>query len=208
MSGVAVKTAPAGSARRQPVQGRSQATVRRILDAAARLIEERPLDEITTNRIAEAAGLTIGALYRFFPDREAVIRAILLGFIDRFRDLITAYLIEVKPASREALVDGLIDRYVDFMIEEPGFQALWFGGYLNVKAVDNDRVATLDLARAVKSYLVGRLGYPDDEALLMRVAIVIEGGGHLLEFALRQSEFSREAVIVEVKRLVARYFFE
>jgi AcrR family transcriptional regulator len=205
MSGVAVKPA---STRRQPMQGRSQATVRRILDAAARLIEERPLDEITTNRIAEAAGLTIGALYRFFPDREAVIQAILQSFIDRFRDLINAYLVEVEPASREALVDGLIDRYVDFMIEEPGFQALWFGGYLNIKAVDNDRVATLDLARAVKAYLVDRLGYRDEETLLMRVAITIEGGGHLLEFAFRQNQFSREAVILEVKRLVARYFFE
>ncbi|HVJ53216.1 MAG TPA: TetR/AcrR family transcriptional regulator [Aliidongia sp.] len=204
MSGVAAKPA----ARRLPVQGRSQATVRRILDAAARLMEERPLDEITTNRIAEAAGLTIGALYRFFPDREAVIQAILLGFIERFRDLIATYLIEVKPASREELVDGLIDLYVDFMGREPGFQALWFGGYLNVKAVDTNSVATFDLALAIKAYLVGRLGYRDSEALLMRTAIVVEGGGHLLEFAFRQKQFQRDAVIAEVKRLVARYFFE
>ncbi len=202
-SGVAKTTA----ARRQPMQERSQETVRRILDAAARLIEERPLDEITTNRIAEAAGLTIGALYRFFPDREAVIRAILLSFIERCRERVVAYLVEVKPATREVMADGLIDLYVDFMIEEPGFQALWFGGYLNVKAVDNDQTATLDLAHAIKNYLVTRLDNEDEPGLLMRIAVAVEGGGHLLEFAFRQKQFSRAAVITEVKRLVASYLF-
>ena len=53
--------------RRAPVQIRSQQTVQRVLDAASALLPRVSLEEITTTRIAEEAGLSIGALYRFFP---------------------------------------------------------------------------------------------------------------------------------------------
>jgi AcrR family transcriptional regulator len=213
MSEVSSKS-PAGdggvvvSARRQPVQGRSQETVRRILDAAARLTATIPLDEITTNRIAEAAGLTIGAVYRFFPDRDAVLDAILHGCIERFRDVLVAHIEETDPSTREALVDGLIDVYVRFMEQEPGLQALAAGGYMTVKTVAEDHAAALELARAMRRHLVTRLGYEDTEALWLRIVVSVEAAGHMLEFAFHQHEFARERVVAEVKSLIARYFFD
>jgi|HubBroStandDraft_1064217.scaffolds.fasta_scaffold00058_68 AcrR family transcriptional regulator len=195
-------------ARRQPVQGRSQETVRRILDAAARLTAAIPIDEITTSRIAEAAGLTIGAVYRFFPDRDAVLDAILHGCIERFRDVLVAHIEKTDPATREALVDGLIDVYIRFMTEEPGLQALTAAGYMSVKSVAEDHAAAFVLARAMRRHLVTRLGYEDTEALWLRIVISVEAAGHLLEFAFRPHEFARERVIAEVKCLIARYFFD
>lgn len=214
MSEVSAKSpAPEGpavvTARRQPVQGRSQETVRRILDAAARLTATIPLDEISTSRIAEAAGLTIGAVYRFFPDRDAVLDAILHGCIERFRDVLVAHVEETDPATREALVDGLIDVYVRFMEAEPGLQRLAAGGYLTVKTVAEDHATALELARAMRRHLVMRLGYEDTEALWLRIVISVEAAGHLLEFAFHhQQEFARDRVIAEVKSLIARYFFD
>jgi hypothetical protein len=55
---------------------------------------------------------------------------------------------------------------------------------------------------------VNRLGYDDTEALWLRIVISVEAAGHLLEFAFRRHEFQREQVITEVKRLIARYFFD
>lgn len=201
------EAAPLVSARRQPVQGRSQETVRRILDAAARLAATIPIDDITTSRIAEAAGLTIGAVYRFFPDRDAVLNAILRSCVERFRDLLVAHIEETDPATREALVNGLIDVYIRFMEQEPGLQALAAAGYASVKTVAEDQAAALELARAMRRHLVERLDHADTEDLWLRIVVSVEAAGHLLEFAFRQREFARDRVVAEVKTVIARYFF-
>jgi AcrR family transcriptional regulator len=195
-------------ARRQPVQERSQETVRRILDAASRLAASIPIDEITTSRIAEAAGLTIGAVYRFFRDRDTVLDAIAASGVERFRDVLVAHIEATDPATREALVEGLIDVYIGFMAVEPGLQALTAAGYLKVKNVADCHAASLELARAMRRHMVERLGYADTEALWLKIVISVEAAGHLLEFAFRRHEFARDAIIAEAKTLIARYFFD
>ena len=57
-----VEAEPSAAARRLPVQSRSQHTVQRVLDAASSLLEQMPLEDVTTTRIAAEAGLSIGAL--------------------------------------------------------------------------------------------------------------------------------------------------
>src|ERR1035441_2801659 len=73
------------SARRVPVQERSQHTVQRVLDAASSLLEQMPLEDVTTTRVATEAGLSIGALYRFFPDKQTIIDAIAVRHVEQFR---------------------------------------------------------------------------------------------------------------------------
>jgi AcrR family transcriptional regulator len=62
--------------RKIPRQARSLATVEVILDAAALLLVDEGYDQATTNRIAERAGVSIGSLYQYFPNREAVVAAV------------------------------------------------------------------------------------------------------------------------------------
>src|SRR5271169_5972795 len=71
--------------RRLPVQPRSHQTVQRVLDAASSLLEHTPLEDVTTTRIAAEAGLSVGALYRFFPDKQTIIDAIAVRHVDQFR---------------------------------------------------------------------------------------------------------------------------
>jgi AcrR family transcriptional regulator len=59
--------------RREPQQDRSRATHERILHAAARVLAEHGYARGTTNRIAEAAGLSVGSLYQYFPNKDAVL---------------------------------------------------------------------------------------------------------------------------------------
>jgi AcrR family transcriptional regulator len=63
-------------ARRVPNQARSQHTVAAIFEAARRLAAQGDEAQLTTNRIAELAGVSIGTLYQYFPTREAVVSAI------------------------------------------------------------------------------------------------------------------------------------
>jgi AcrR family transcriptional regulator len=62
--------------RRRPRQRRSREIVRAIVEAGLRVLEERGPQAITTNHIAERAGVSIGSLYRYFPNKEAILAAI------------------------------------------------------------------------------------------------------------------------------------
>lgn len=63
--------------RKAPMQGRSQATVQTILEAAARVLSRQSLPGFNTNRVAEVAGVSIGTLYQYFPNKEALISALI-----------------------------------------------------------------------------------------------------------------------------------
>lgn len=59
--------------RKLPEQGRSRATVDAIVDAAAHILIKHGYDAFTTNRVAERAGVSIGSLYQYFPNKDALL---------------------------------------------------------------------------------------------------------------------------------------
>jgi AcrR family transcriptional regulator len=66
-----------GNGRRRPVQRRSQETVDAIVEASARVLARHGYSAATTNRIAARAGVSIGSLYEYFPNKESVLAALL-----------------------------------------------------------------------------------------------------------------------------------
>jgi AcrR family transcriptional regulator len=63
-------------ARREPKQQRSRQTVDAVLEAVQRVVERQGPEAITTNRIAEAAGVSVGSLYQYFPNKQAIFSAL------------------------------------------------------------------------------------------------------------------------------------
>ena len=63
--------------RKQPVQQRSKALVAALLDATARLLVTMGYTPITTNKVAEMAGVGIGSLYEYFPNKESLVAALI-----------------------------------------------------------------------------------------------------------------------------------
>ncbi|NKF21957.1 TetR/AcrR family transcriptional regulator [Solimonas marina] len=62
--------------RKLPRQQRAQATVEAILDAAARILSGDGYAAMSTNRVAELAGVSVGSLYQYFPNKDALITAL------------------------------------------------------------------------------------------------------------------------------------
>lgn len=62
--------------RRTPVQHRARQTVEAVLDAVVRVLKRHGVDGVTTNRIAVAAGVSIGSVYQYFPDKRAIYTAL------------------------------------------------------------------------------------------------------------------------------------
>ena len=61
--------------RRMPRQARAHATIQAIFEATARIIEKEGIAALNTNHIAERAGVSVGTLYEYFPNKEAVLIA-------------------------------------------------------------------------------------------------------------------------------------
>lgn len=102
--------------RKAPLQRRSAATVDAIVEAAARILETEGLDGYTTNAVAERAGVSIGSLYQYFPNRDALTAAV----IERE----TAVLLEQARAAAQgetcaAVLERLIDAAVEHQMRRP-----------------------------------------------------------------------------------------
>jgi AcrR family transcriptional regulator len=63
-------------ARKQPRQRRSRALVEQLKTAATRILSQRTIEELTTNEIAERAGISVGSLYQYFPNKHALVAAL------------------------------------------------------------------------------------------------------------------------------------
>lgn len=76
------RLAPSKRPRRQAKQGRARETVDVVLVAAARVLNERGYAAATTNRIAEAAGVSVGTIYEYFANKEEVFEALIRRELD------------------------------------------------------------------------------------------------------------------------------
>jgi len=98
--------------RRKPKKDRAQATVEAILEASFQILESEGLSKLTTSRIAERAGVSIGTLYQYFKDRDAILAAMGQRQGDEMRETITAIVLDAPEAGGvraivRALMHGL-----------------------------------------------------------------------------------------------------
>lgn len=89
--------------RKLPKQSRSKALVEAILDAAARILTDDGRDALTTNAIAHAAGVSVGSLYQYFPNREAILAALVHRHGHRIHDLVTNAMVPPPATLDEAM---------------------------------------------------------------------------------------------------------
>jgi AcrR family transcriptional regulator len=95
-----VRTTP----RKRPRQDRSRATVDSILEATARVLVKRGFDGLTTNLVAEAAGVSIGSLYQYFPNKAALVGALIEKHVEDMSQLALSELTRVAQLpAREAI---------------------------------------------------------------------------------------------------------
>lgn len=94
-----------GRMRKEPRQERARTTVEAILEAAARILDRQGWGRFTTNAVAEAAGVSIGSLYQYFPNKLALVEAILRRHFD---DVLSALRFADEHTSRIERIEGLV----------------------------------------------------------------------------------------------------
>ena len=202
--------------RRAPVQSRSQHTVQRVLDAASSLLGQMPLEDVTTTRIAVEAGLSIGALYRFFPDKQTIIDAIAVRHIEKFKaDLestvmksLERELSDLATFNPAKMLDSVVDAYVLYLDGHPDFRAISFGRHISKATKEREASPSVGLPALLKNFMLLRLGIPNSPQLDVMLRVVSEAGERLIAFAYEQPERAeRDRVIAEMKRMLSGYLF-
>jgi len=204
------------SPRRLPVQSRSQHTVQRVLDAASSLLEQMPLEDVTTTRIATEAGLSIGALYRFFPDKQTIIDAIAVRHVEQFRASLedsVMRVLERELANLETfdpalVLDSVVDAYIVYLDAHPDFRTISFGRYISAVTKERQASPSVGLPALLKNFMLERLGIPNTPELDLMLRIVSEAGERLIAYAYEQpTREDRDRVISEMKRMLSSYLF-
>jgi AcrR family transcriptional regulator len=101
-------------ARKQPRQARALVTVEAILTAAAQVFQRFGYALGTTDRIAERAGVSVGSLYQYFPNKDAILVALAERHIDAGFERLRSLLAEVRSAPGD--LQGVLRRFVEAMV--------------------------------------------------------------------------------------------
>jgi AcrR family transcriptional regulator len=102
--------------RRHPVQNRAQVTVDAILDAVMKILERQGIASITTNKVAEVAGVSIGSVYQYFPNKHALFVALHARHVAHVQEVIRRHILTVE----EGDLGQLVNSFIDGMIEAHG----------------------------------------------------------------------------------------
>jgi AcrR family transcriptional regulator len=112
------RTHEAVEPRKQPLQGRSRSTVDAILEAAAQVLERYGYAATTTDVIAERAGVSIGSLYQYFPNKDAVLLALTQRHAEDARAVLEPLLAEIVTGTPP--VAAWLQRFVRAAVELNG----------------------------------------------------------------------------------------
>lgn len=108
-----------GRKRRQPQQSRSQVTVEAILDSVSRVIHNQGMAAVTTNRIAETAGVSIGTLYQYFSNKQDIFNALQERNFGHMAGCVKNALMVTEKGSLDNLLVSLIDAVIQERLEDP-----------------------------------------------------------------------------------------
>jgi AcrR family transcriptional regulator len=197
------RTAP----RRRPSQRRSRATVEAILDAAARVFERHGYAAGTTNRIAERAGVSIGSVYEYFPNKDAILAALAERELGREREALLA-VFTGAPASEPlaALLGRFVRAVVELHAARPTLHRMLFEEADHPPAAHACVLRFEEaLAHALEPILRARgAGGEDPDACAHLVVQTAEALAH--RFVLRGiHDLDREAFVEQATRLLSAY---
>ncbi len=195
----------------KPRQERAKRTYESILSAAAELLVEVGVERISTNLVAERAGITVPALYRYFPNKYAVLHALGAGLMDAQNRVFQAWF---ERNMKDGDPSGLMLNVRELLAETLELTRKQTGGIEIVqalRAVAPLREVRLESHRRVAEQFASTasalLDRPVDEVIVTQARLTIEVGYAVVEMCIEDETLSAEHLLNEGAELV-RYYWE
>ncbi len=189
--------------RKKPQQERSIQRLEAILEAAVELFVAKGINETTMSEIAARAGISIGSLYQFFPQKVAVIKALHDRFTIRLEGFIHQVFkgVQTREEAAQRAADSLFDLYAMFR-QEQIYQALW-------KAIVTDR----DLRQISADYheqiiaifyrdMTHLIPEADFDRFRINLKLIILATGEVIRYSTEQDEVLARAHLEQWRRII------
>ncbi|GAB2975651.1 TetR/AcrR family transcriptional regulator [Nocardioides montaniterrae] len=198
--------------RKEPRQARSKAMVERIIEAGREVLKSDGYDALTTNRVAQAADVSPGSLYQYFPDKASIMAIVIERYWDEVSERVSASLADRiaeladGPAPGEQLTRAVADALITALEADSELLRV-LNEELPISRISARRNA---LERRVRdllgAYLVLRPGTskrPDPGLTSWMIVIAMENLS--VRWVLDQPAYDREQVLDEIVALVEGY---
>jgi AcrR family transcriptional regulator len=197
----------ASTMRRQPKQARSQERVHHILDVAEQLFIEFGYEQTTTRAIATRAAIPVGSLYQFFPDKEALVRALADRYFEQEYQIFVQLHTELAKANIATYVERMVNAFEDFAQQHPGYQAV-LGQLIDLMTLTDaskfneyDQQILVELA----DFFSRRNPQLDATQSRLIATTVVKVSNELLWLSFTREPLERKQLVKETKTLITAY---
>lgn len=189
--------------RRMPSQRRSRERVERILNCATTLIAAKGSDAIRMSEVAEMAGISIGSLYQYFPDKSAIIQTLARRYNTEGRKCIEAELSNVRDIDglRDAF-GRLIDIYYGIFLAEPVIRDIWSATQADKALAELEIAESRANAELVATALARVRSNSDLKQLTASAFLVMYLGEATMRLAISVGRAEGDLLVGRYKRMV------
>jgi AcrR family transcriptional regulator len=196
---------PATGLRRVPRQARSRERVQRVLDTAEQLLIRDGAPGLTTTALAREAGISVGSLYQWFPDVDAVLRGLVKRYGAEYQDVAARFAAQAVREPPEDPAAAALAVFADAFRARPAFRALWFGGLRTEELRDVARGALAPIGEAFATVIAAQ-NPAASPALVATVAeMFVLVADALLRQAFRRDPQGDDALLAEASLLLRVY---
>ena len=201
----AIRTIP----RKSASQKRSRVTVETLLDATARVLTRAGYDRASTNRIAATAGVSVGSLYQYFPNKEALVAALVARHNREMLQLLRDGLTEMGSRDLATVMRELVRAMVDAHLVDPVLHRIFaeqvprMGQLAKIAALQQE---TFQLIRAYLEERRSEISVTDLDSATSICVTTVESLTH--EFVINRPDApdaERDQFVGEVTRLIVGY---
>lgn len=191
-----------GALRNEPVQARSTARLTALLDAAAAVVDEIGFEGLTTAMVADRAGASIGTVYRYFPDRIAVLQALASRNLNRVLTTLSDEILDERHGSWADAFSAAFGVFVEAYRSEPSFRGLRFGDVLDLRPALQRHTYNSIVSNRLLDNMLSRFGLQDGPEVRFTFETAVEVSDSLAARAFARDPKGEEAFIIAGRDLV------
>ncbi len=182
--------------------------VNALLEATARVLVRDGFERASTNRIADRAGVSVGSLYQYFPNREALVAALVDRHVEKMNAIIAAAFERIQTLPLRAATRAMVDTILEVHLKvDPGLHKVLAEEVPRVGALNRMEDVQLRAHDLALSYLEAHRGEIRPRNLSLAALLAVE----IFEALTHQAVLSRPELLendqfaIEVTDLVVRY---
>jgi AcrR family transcriptional regulator len=183
------------SPRKSPSQERSRLTVERILEAAARIFHEQGYAGATTNDIADEAGLSIGSLYQYFPNKDALLAALTKRHITTTTSSLAAM---IGKLPEDSGFNVILRAVVRFLVEQHDLHLLVMHTSPRTHEINLELEQAKTQLVEITSVLLAKMNIIEDQRMLISRMVVATIDAAVHDVIIRQPRGKKRQAAIDL----------